>query len=58
LPSKYAEDFKKFCDLNPKPCPLLEMGQVGSFDLPYLCPSGIDLRKDIPRYKVFRHGEF
>jgi uncharacterized protein YcsI (UPF0317 family) len=34
------------------------MGSKGSYDLPFLCPTGIDLRKDLPRYKVFRNGEF
>ena len=25
LPKKYAEDFKKFAERNPKPCPILEI---------------------------------
>ena len=25
LPSKEAKDFHQFCELNPKPCPLLEI---------------------------------
>jgi len=58
LPSKYADDFEKFCELNPKPCPLLEKGNVGSYELPILCPQGVDVRTDLPKYKVFRYGKF
>jgi uncharacterized protein YcsI (UPF0317 family) len=59
LPAKYAEDFRKFCELNPKPCPLLEMTEKpGSWECPKFCPSGCDLRTDLPSYKIYRHGKF
>ena len=56
LPSKEAKDFHQFCELNPKPCPLLEMTEVGS---PYLnqMGEGIDLRSDLPSYRIFKHGK-
>eukprot|EP00959_Pyramimonas_sp_CCMP1952_P108378 2266118-Pyramimonas_sp.AAC.1 len=28
LPARYADDFRTFCDRNPKPCPLLAVGKV------------------------------
>lgn len=58
IPANYAEDFKQFCELNPKPCPLLEMTEVGSWECHKFCPEGLDLRTDVPKYKVFRHGKF
>ena len=56
LPREYAADFEEFCRLNPKPCPLLEMTEVGS---PYLdqMGEGIDLRSDLPSYRIFKHGK-
>ena len=58
LPQKYSDDFKLFCERNPKPCPLLEMTQPGRYEVSALCPSGIDFRRDFPLYKVFKNGEF
>src|ERR1700749_1224624 len=43
LPSSLASDFMRFCQLNPKPCPLLAAGTPGDPRLPSL---GEDL--DIP----------
>jgi uncharacterized protein YcsI (UPF0317 family) len=56
LPSEYAESFAEFCRLNPKPCPLLEMTEGGSFEAPVMAP-GSDLRTDVPKYRIWRHGE-
>ena len=36
LPSEYAEEFRVFCERNPKPCPLLAMSAPGSPRLPTL----------------------
>jgi uncharacterized protein YcsI (UPF0317 family) len=59
LPQKYADDFKTFCELNPKPCPLLEMTErPGQTECPKFCPSGVDIRSDLPYYKVYRNGVF
>ena len=58
LPKDYAEDFRKFCELNPKPCPLLEMNAPGSVESPEMCPYGLDIRTDLPRYKVYKNGKF
>lgn len=56
LPSAQANDFLRFCQLNPKPCPLIAMSnKPGDFSLPPL--GNIDIRSDVPRYRVFRDGQ-
>jgi uncharacterized protein YcsI (UPF0317 family) len=56
LPEKLAASFHRFCQLNPKPCPIIGMSDVGDPRIPSL---GIDLdiRTDVPRYRVWRDGE-
>ena len=56
LPADWAADFRRFCELNPRPCPLLGMTEPGSPMLPGL-GEDIDLRTDLPRYYVFRDGK-
>ena len=56
LASSLADDFLRFCQANPKPCPVLAVGQPGDPSLPQLGES-IDLRTDLPRYRVWRDGE-
>src|SRR6186997_1334209 len=56
LPAALAADFMRFCQLNPKPCPLLAAGAPGDWRLPSLA-SDLDIRTDLCRYKVFRNGE-
>src|SRR3954470_8987187 len=56
LPGDVAGDFLRFCQLNPKPCPLLAASAPGDFRLPTLADD-LDIRTDLPRYRVFRHGE-
>ena len=55
LPEKYAQDFEAFCRKNPKPCPLLEVVGPGTA-LTSRLADGTDLRKTIPRYRVWRDG--
>lgn len=55
LPSALASDFLLFCQRNPKPCPLLAVGTAGDPSLPQL-GSDIDVRTDLPRYRVWRDG--
>jgi uncharacterized protein YcsI (UPF0317 family) len=55
LPREYAEEFRLFCERNPKPCPLLAVSQPGDPRLPEL-GADIDIRTDVPRYRVFRDG--
>jgi uncharacterized protein YcsI (UPF0317 family) len=56
LPAALAGDFMRFCHLNPKPCPLLAASGPGDFRLPTLADD-LDIRTDLSRYRVFRHGE-
>src|SRR5499426_1407421 len=56
LPASLAGDFLRFCQLNPKPCPLLAASAPGDFRLPSL-GEDLDIRTDLPRYRVFRRGE-
>ena len=55
LPREYADDFRMFCERNPKPCPLLAMSKPGDPRLPEL-GEDLDIRTDVSRYRVFRHG--
>lgn len=55
LPADHAEDFLQFCQLNPKPCPIIAVGEPGDPTLPTL--GDIDIRSDVPGYRVFRDGE-
>lgn len=56
MPTEYADDFLRFCHLNQKPCPLLSVSRPGEVSLPEL-GQDIDIRTDLPRYRVFRDGE-
>jgi uncharacterized protein YcsI (UPF0317 family) len=55
LPQSDAEDFFRFCERNPKPCPLLAVSAPGDWRLPALAED-LDLRTDAPRYRVWRDG--
>ncbi|HEY9226681.1 MAG TPA: putative hydro-lyase [Gemmatimonadaceae bacterium] len=56
LPSRLARDFLKFCHVNPKPCPLLALTEPGDTSVAVL-GEGIDLRTDLPSYRVWRDGK-
>ena len=56
LPAALAGDFLRFCQLNPKPCPLLAASGPGDWRLPTLAED-LDIRTDVSRYRVFRGGE-
>jgi uncharacterized protein YcsI (UPF0317 family) len=56
LPRAVAFDFLLFAQRNPRPCPLLEVVDAGSAE-PRLMAPGADLRTDVPRYRVYRHGD-
>lgn len=55
LPQAQAADFMRFCQRNPKPCPLLAVGEPGDPRLPSL-GADIDIRSDVPRYRLWREG--
>ncbi|MGB7441031.1 MAG: putative hydro-lyase [Coleofasciculaceae cyanobacterium] len=56
LPYELAFDFMLFCQRNPKPCPILDVTEVGDAE-PKLIAPGADIRTDLPRYRIFRYGE-
>ena len=56
LPQSLAADFMLFCQRNPKPCPLLSISDPGSTFFPGY-GDDLDIRTDIPRYRVWRNGE-
>jgi uncharacterized protein YcsI (UPF0317 family) len=56
LPADLAADFLRFCQLNPKPCPIIGLSDPGSPRVPGLGVD-LDLRTDAPRYRVWKRGE-
>ena len=56
VPVDVADDFARFCELNPKPCPVIGMTEPGVPRVPEL-GADVDLRTDLPRYRVWRDGE-
>jgi len=56
LPAALANDFLRYCQRNPKPCPLLAVSEPGDPRLPEL-GADLDIRSDVPRYRVWRKGE-
>ncbi len=56
LPKEQAYDFLLFCQRNPKACPLLEVGDVGSRKVRIMAEDG-DIATDIPKYRLWENGE-
>lgn len=55
IPAAVADAFEDFLRANPAACPLLQRGQVGDPTLPAL--GEIDLRHDLPLYRLFHDGQ-
>lgn len=55
LPQAEASEFLRYCQQNPRPCPLLAVGAPGDPSLPTL-GRDIDIRRDVPRYRVWSNG--
>ena len=55
LPQELAFDFLLFCQRNPKPCPVIEVIEAGQTEPAQTAP-GADIRTDLPKYRVYRHG--
>jgi len=55
LPERHALDFMRYCQRNPKPCPLVGVSDSGD---PAMATLGadIDIRTDVPAYNVYRDG--
>ncbi len=56
VPADVAGDFARFCELNPQPCPVIGVSEPGVPHVPEL-GDDLDLRTDLPRYRVWRDGE-
>jgi uncharacterized protein YcsI (UPF0317 family) len=56
LPERLASDFLRFCQRNPKPCPVLAVFEPGEPALPEL-GEDVDIRTDVHPYRVWRDGE-
>lgn len=56
LPADLAADFLRFCQANPRPCPIIGVSDVGSPKIPTL-GGDLDIRTDFPGYRVWKDGE-
>ncbi len=56
LPADSALDFFRFCQRNPKPCPVVGVSDTGD---PMLLTLGadIDIRRDVPLYNIYVDGQ-
>lgn len=56
LDAAYALDFMRFCQRNPKPCPLVGVTDTGT---PFMQTLGkdIDIRSDVPGFNIYRDGK-
>ncbi|MEX3009246.1 putative hydro-lyase [Hoeflea sp. TYP-13] len=55
LPEGHAVDFMRFCQRNAKACPLVGVSDRASPML-HTLGSDIDIRTDVPSYRIYRHG--
>ncbi len=55
LPECWAFDFMRYCQRNPKPCPISGVSDTGN---PMMVTLGreIDIRTDVPAYNIYRDG--
>jgi uncharacterized protein YcsI (UPF0317 family) len=56
LAREFAYDFLRYCQRNPKPCPLVGVSDTGEPGMPAL-GTDIDIRTDLPLYNIYRDGE-
>lgn len=55
VPADWAYEVLLFAQRNPRPCPVLDVTDPGS-RMTVLAPTA-DLRTDLPRYRIWEHGE-
>jgi uncharacterized protein YcsI (UPF0317 family) len=53
---RYAFDFLRFCQRNPKPCPVIDVTDPGNPEPSHAAP-GSDIRTDLPGYSIYREGK-
>jgi uncharacterized protein YcsI (UPF0317 family) len=51
LPASAADEFLRFCQRNPKPCPLIAVSEPGESRIASL-GEDVDLRTDLPCYRT------
>lgn len=56
LPADYALDFFRFCQRNPKPCPLVGVSDTGD-PMMHTLGDDIDIRRDVPLYNIYLDGQ-
>ena len=56
LPKAQAFDFLLFCMRNPRPCPILEVGEAGCRQMGAMA-RGDDVCTAFPKYRIWRAGE-
>lgn len=57
VPERYAFDFLRFAQRNPKPCPIVDVTDPGDREAK-LAARGSDIATDLPGYAVYRDGKF
>lgn len=55
LPKELAFDFLLFCTRNPRPCPVLEVGDAGSRIIKEMADNA-DAATDFPKYRIWKNG--
>ena len=55
LPAEFALDFMRYCQRNPKPCPLSGVSDTGN-PMMFTLGRDIDIRTDVPAYNIYRNG--
>lgn len=56
LPASHALDFMRYCQRNPKPCPLSGVSDTGNPRM-FTLGRDIDIRSDVPAYNIYRYGK-
>lgn len=56
MPEAYALDFMRYCQRNPKPCPLTGVSDTGN-PMMFTMGRDIDIRTDVPAYNIYRYGK-
>ncbi|MEM0936552.1 MAG: putative hydro-lyase [Pseudomonadota bacterium] len=56
MPEPYALDFMRFCQRNPKPCPMTAVSDTGN-PMMFTMGEDIDIRTDVPAYNIYRNGK-
>ena len=56
LPEAQANGFLRFCQANPKPCPVIAVSEPGARECEVL-GGDVDIARDVPAYRIYRNGQ-